>query len=234
MNKDQRLDRLLRNIGQEDVHLPDGLVTQTTNLLSSKNPDGTKSLSWIKLLFTYVLSILLILTLGLLAYRHTVPTTVDVHTVLILKYDTIEMLEEASDLVVMVRVSGKARQESWIGASGSKHYTTYTQVHVNQVFKGDVLAGDIIEIAEPIGYERRPWGLYYIPRDGYVPVQNDSTYLLFLSDHNGSLFITGSQQGKFVWPPPNTFTAETLEITWVEGHYMDLYGAVMNQYSDLE
>jgi len=72
VNKDQRLEQLLREVGQEDVRFPEGLIIRSRNRLLNTNTMApeTTTISWIKLFITYIIKILVLLFLGFLAYKH--------------------------------------------------------------------------------------------------------------------------------------------------------------------
>lgn len=128
------------------------------------------------------LSVLLAVGIGFLAYRHIVPTKAYAEGMIYL-YESLAELEEKSDTIVAVSVAGKGRnvvEKSTVGAQDS--YYTYTPVKVEKVHKGDVNPGDVIEIIEPVGYQRLPTALYYICRRGYEPIKQGTTYLLFLQE----------------------------------------------------
>gem|GEM_PF-1436905 len=192
------------------------------------------SRGWLKTLFLFF-SVILVIGLGILGYRHIVPISVNEHA-LIKQYDDLNALEDSSELIVAVSVAGKGRNEVRKSIEGeSKFHFTYTPVKIDKVYKGDVRQGDTIEIVEPVGYERLPDGLYFIGRSDYTPIRTNSSYLLFLTKvDSGAYSIRGGSQGKFVWPPPQDPTPEKLEVTEFTGHYQMLFEAVVAKYPGLD
>lgn len=179
--------------------------------------------------FVIVLSVLLAVGIGFLAYRHIVPTKAYAEGMIYL-YESLSELEEKSDTIVEVSVAGKGRnvvEKSTVGAQDS--YYTYTPVKVEKVHKGDVNPGDVIEIIEPVGYQRLLTGLYYHCRRGYEPIKQATTYLLFLQENPDGDYPVSSQR-KFVWPTPQERTAESLEITELSSQYEMLLDAIAAKY----
>jgi hypothetical protein len=170
----------------------------------------------------------LVVGLGILAYRHIVPTiTLTSSTALYPGYDTAENMEYASEVVVVVSVVGKGKSKDvndWL--------YTFTPLKVERVFKGDLLPGERIEFAERGGYERKVTGLYFIGREDYVHIKQNSSYLLFLIEEGdtGIYFTTGGPEGKYVWPLPQEATAENLEFTDCWGVDLDLYNSILARY----
>lgn len=191
------------------------------------------SRDWLKTILLF-LTVILVIGLGILGYRHIVPTTVSEHA-LIIQYADLNALEDDSELIVTVTVAGKGRNEVRKSIEGeSKFHFTYTPMKIDKVYKGDVRQGDAIEIVEPVGYERQPDGLYFIGRSGYTPIQTNSSYLLFLTKvDSGAYSIRGGPQGKYVWPPPQDPTPEKLEVTEFGGHYQMFFEAVVAKYPGL-
>lgn len=176
-----------------------------------------------------VLSVLLAIGIGILAYRHIIPTVTYTQAMTYL-YDSLDELEEKSDTIVEVSVVGKGRNVVWessVGASDS--YYTHTPVIVISVYKGDVKLGDTIEVIEPVGYQRVLTGLYFIGREGYEPLNVNSTYLLFLVENNEGHYPV-SDQRKFVWPSPQKRTSESLEVTELSSQYEMLLDAIQAKY----
>jgi len=162
-----------------------------------------------------------------------VPTVITAgSTALYAGYDSADGLERASEVVVVVNVIGKGKS---VVDHGQQY--TFTHLEVKQVHKGDLLPGDLIEFSEPGGYERRLSGLYFIGSIDYVPTKQSSSYMLFLKEtREGSniYFPTGGSQGKFVWPPPQERTEESLEIRELDGHYQRLFNSVVAKYGESE
>ncbi|HBS93943.1 MAG TPA: hypothetical protein DEA85_07990 [Firmicutes bacterium] len=175
-----------------------------------------------------VLSIILVVGLGFLAYRHIVPTVTYNHSIVHL-FESLDEMEEKSDLIVEVSIVGKGRNVVRKGEAGfMDSYYTYTPSRVEKVYKGDIQPGDTIEVIEPVGYQRLPTGLYFIGREGYVPIKQNS-YLLFLSKNIDGNYPVEAQ-GKFVWPSSRELSAENLEITGLDDHYKMLLDAVVAKY----
>lgn len=176
-----------------------------------------------------VLSVLLAVGIGFLAYRHIVPT--EIHTeAMVYLYESLDELEEKSDTIVEVSIAGKGRnvvEKSKVGSQDSLY--TYTPVKVEKVHKGDVNPGDILEVIEPVGYQRLPTGLYYICRRDYEPLIQESTYLMFLLENNDGHYPVSSQR-KFVWPTPQERKANSLEVTELSSQYEVLLDAIKVKY----
>lgn len=176
------------------------------------------------------LSIILGIGFGTLAYSHVVPTVVHGYSAMYIGYDTLEELERASDLIVVVTVAGKGK--SVVDPEMDILYT-HTPLIVERVFQGNISPGETIEYVELGGYQRRPSGLYYIGLEGYVPIRKNSRYLLFLDKSiDGTYISKGVYQGKFVWPPPRNHTAEHLEVIELDGHYRRLFNSVVAKYGE--
>lgn len=179
------------------------------------------------------LSTVLVIGLGILSYRHVIPTVITTgSTALYVGYDTADGLERASDVVVVARVAGKGRSI----VDDYRHYTI-TPLEVEQVYKGELLPGDVIEFVEPGGYERKLSGLYFLGSADYVQITQSSSYMLFLREsREGSniYFPTGGSQGKFVWPPPQERTEELLEVVELDGDCQRLFNSVVAKYGESE
>lgn len=193
------------------------------------------SLRWLKPTTIIVLSVVLAIGLGMMTYRQIVPTVVNSHAIYHI-IESLEELEQDSEIIAVVSVAGKGRNVIRNSIEGdSKFYYTYTPIEIGKVYKGNVRPGDIIETVEPVGYQRLPSGLYFMGMEGYVPIQRNSSYLLFLrKSDSGAYTIRGLWQGKFVWPFPQNLTAEALEVTDFGGHYQVLYEAVAAKYGQLD
>jgi len=175
----------------------------------------------------------LVIGLGILSYRHVVPTVITAgSTALYVGYYTADELERACEEVVVARVAGKGRSI----VDDDRHYTI-TPLEVEQVYKGDLRPGDVIEFVEPGGYERKLSGLYFLGRPDYVQITQSSSYMLFLiesKDGSNIYFPNGGSQGKFVWPPPQERTEELLEVAELDGHYQRLFNSVAAKYGESE
>lgn len=182
--------------------------------------------------FIIIMSLALVIGAGLRLYNHLNPTIVANHA-LIIKNESLEELEESADLIVIATVDGKGRQEEL--EPDSYIFNTFTPVRVDKVLKGDVNQGDIIEIAEHYGYVIRPQQTFIYTMENYLPMEQKSTYLLFLiKSQNGWLRVSSVYQGKFVWPIPKTLSTNTLKINEITEDYQSLLEEVRTKYSNTD
>lgn len=178
-----------------------------------------------------LLSLFLLFGLALLAYNHLVPTLVSGGDALMIRYYTVEDLEERADLIVMVTVIGSGREEV-MDDSSTFFANTFTPVRVEKAYKGDVNPGDVIEVAEFIYSRRTPTGLEIVTVRPYKPLERKKSYLLFLTKTTtkGWWRLTGESQGKYVWPMPSAITPRNLEIMEIDDDFRQLYQQVFDKY----
>lgn len=167
--------------------------------------------------FITVISVALVVIAGVRLYNHLNPTIVARQTMLVL-HDSLLEMEEKADLIVLVDVSGRGRQEEL--QPGSYVFNTFTPVKVKEIYKGDVNPGDKLEIAEHYGLVTTFQETFLYTTANYLPMRQGSTYLLFLTKtQSGWLRINGVSQGKFIWPLPKKLSAGELELSDVPEEY---------------
>jgi hypothetical protein len=168
-----------------------------------------------------------VIGLAVLIRNHFVPTIIT-SKVVEARPSSVAELEEWVDEIVLVTVTDINRQEEYTILE-IPMYRTFTTVQVDHVFKGSLESGSKIEIGLPHGYVRKPTGLYLITTGRYLPLKRNSSYLLFVVVTPSGYYAI-SPDGKFVFPPPDVFTAKTLEIGEVDSLYLLLLNEVWEKY----
>ena len=68
---------------------------------------------------------------------------------------------------------------------------THTDVKVTAVYKGMANVGDELEVVEEVGQDGKVMG-------GLPQLNNANDYILFLTEYNGSYYVCGAFQGRFI------------------------------------
>jgi S-adenosylmethionine:tRNA-ribosyltransferase-isomerase (queuine synthetase) len=98
-----------------------------------------------------------------------------------LHLESIETLEKNSEYIVEAKFTGKREVEEWYDSQGDLiTKNSRSTIKLTKVFKGNgIKAGDEIEMIEPVSFENGTFETLL----GYVPMNENGKYILFLSKH---------------------------------------------------
>jgi len=180
----------------------------------------------------------LLFVAGFFSYKHLDPQVIrpeaDYH---IYSLDEMEQLATA-----IVEVEYEREKSSVVRLDEKDKYPletkTFSEVKVQNVYKGNVNIGDTLTIVEYYAKWRDLYGSYqWMPNEIYVPLSKGKTYLLFLyqgpTQQPDTYEIIGNHQGKYVIPaakPAPGLTVAELEIDEDDEAYRQLYKQVSEKY----
>lgn len=186
---------------------------------------------------------LLIIIYGI--YSHYNPIVMRAHSDNITNVESVQSIDNESDLVVKVCVLDKSKQFIEYTDDGTPYNGyTLTDVKITDVLTdgSNIEKNSEITILEPY-YYYKVFNIqsYLMTIDDYCPLKVDSEYILYLekAENVGDnvYFITGNEYGKYIINSAisdvnndTDLTAEKLNINTASDHYKELYKDVMNKY----
>ena len=196
-------------------------------------------------------SICLVISIFLIGYFNYIstPEVMENKASLDLYAEDLSVIELNSELIVKAKIKGI--QDNYVEYNDLKipsYGYTLTDIEVQKVYKGeDKLKNCVLKLREPSYYYKNDLGKkFIINSEGYTPLKQGETYVLFLSKSymKDTYYCTGLYQGKFILKDKNSedkilnsldkVSADDIDIseTILNGNYKKLYKEVIDKYKD--
>lgn len=114
-------------------------------------------------------------------------------------YNSLLEIVDDADVIAYVSVSSQSTETL------DGYPQIHTLVAIQNIYKGDLIVGDMIEVIEASGQEGTVLG-------GIPVLNSEHEYILFLTEHNNSYYPVGAYQGRFILREGYLFQQATRDV----------------------